>query len=612
MKSPVYLAAVVILVAAVGVIRAGEDYYEILGIGKDADNREIRKAFKKLALKYHPDKSKEENAQETFLKINKAYETLKDEEKRKRYDRFGEEDEESGGPGGGPGGGGGGGAKYQSWNYYHDDFGLYDDDPEIVTLSYNDFRRSVMDTYQMWFVNFYSPQCGHCHDLAPVWRRVARLLNGIVRIGAVNCQDEFVLCRQQNIHSYPSLKFYGGYDEGDGGAVWFQGPKEEEELINFIVKRLPDRIIRLRSANLDKVIKRENEENSDKPWVILFCVEDGLRCPDKQQRHLLSVMLEHLVNFGQIDCNANKKLCKEFFNDEENSEGAAYYFASGEDVTRKNGKKLEKSSEFRELAEEILAAVPPPTVVDDEKYSKIRLKLEDDIGRPWLIHFVFGKDGKTEEDKKLPGLLPTAEFGVFDCKKHGDICKELYIRKPAYCAFKKGGAFEFYYGSREDPIDVADFARSSFKASTLTTLEAADFPSLLKSRGLFVDFFAPWCPPCLNLLPEFRKAASNVGGGVIFGTVDCTTQVKLCNEYGIRSYPTTVFFNMSKPHYFNGEHSAKSLSDFVHETLRPSVVNLDYFAYHRLVGGKSEGEMWLIDFYAPCKSFHLTYFYLQR
>ena len=73
-----------------------------------------------------------------------------------RYDRFGEEDEE----GNGGGGGGGGGhhsqhGKYQSWQYFHDDFGLYDDDSEVVTLSYHDFRRSVDDAYSFWFINFY-------------------------------------------------------------------------------------------------------------------------------------------------------------------------------------------------------------------------------------------------------------------------------------------------------------------------------------------------------------------------------------------------------------------------------------------------------------------------
>ena len=70
---------------------AGEDFYKLLGVSKNADNREIRKAFKKLALKYHPDKNSEDDAHEKFLKINKAYETLKDEETRKKYDLFGED-----------------------------------------------------------------------------------------------------------------------------------------------------------------------------------------------------------------------------------------------------------------------------------------------------------------------------------------------------------------------------------------------------------------------------------------------------------------------------------------------------------------------------------------
>ena len=51
-----------------------EDFYQLLGIKKDANNRDIRKAFKKLALKYHPDKNSEEDAHEKFLKINRAYE----------------------------------------------------------------------------------------------------------------------------------------------------------------------------------------------------------------------------------------------------------------------------------------------------------------------------------------------------------------------------------------------------------------------------------------------------------------------------------------------------------------------------------------------------------
>ncbi len=66
-----------------------KDYYEILGISKNAAKEEIKKAYKKLAMKYHPDVSKEKNAAEKFKEISEAYAVLSDDEKRQQYDTFG-------------------------------------------------------------------------------------------------------------------------------------------------------------------------------------------------------------------------------------------------------------------------------------------------------------------------------------------------------------------------------------------------------------------------------------------------------------------------------------------------------------------------------------------
>ena len=65
------------------------DYYEILGIKRDADQAEVQRAYRKLARKYHPDVNKASNAEEKFKEINEAYEVLKDPEKRKMYDQLG-------------------------------------------------------------------------------------------------------------------------------------------------------------------------------------------------------------------------------------------------------------------------------------------------------------------------------------------------------------------------------------------------------------------------------------------------------------------------------------------------------------------------------------------
>ncbi|MDR1649574.1 MAG: DnaJ domain-containing protein [Synergistaceae bacterium] len=66
-----------------------KDYYEILGVGRTASQSEIRKAYRKLAKKYHPDVSKEKNADARYREINEAYEVLKDPDKRVKYDTLG-------------------------------------------------------------------------------------------------------------------------------------------------------------------------------------------------------------------------------------------------------------------------------------------------------------------------------------------------------------------------------------------------------------------------------------------------------------------------------------------------------------------------------------------
>ena len=75
------------------------DYYEILGVSRTATEAEVKKAYRSLAMKYHPDVNKDEDATEVFKEINEAYQVLCDQEKRATYDRFGRVDNMPGGGG---------------------------------------------------------------------------------------------------------------------------------------------------------------------------------------------------------------------------------------------------------------------------------------------------------------------------------------------------------------------------------------------------------------------------------------------------------------------------------------------------------------------------------
>lgn len=137
------LLALVSLILLSEVVYADtQDYYSLLGVSREASTREIRQAFKKLALTMHPDKNPvsssgtkgkqfphkiecnpnlttsfffkgDPSAHEKFVKVNRAYEVLKDEDLRKKYDKYGEkglDEQQQGG-------------RYESWNYYRYDFG---------------------------------------------------------------------------------------------------------------------------------------------------------------------------------------------------------------------------------------------------------------------------------------------------------------------------------------------------------------------------------------------------------------------------------------------------------------------------------------------------------
>jgi len=112
-----FKSIILLFIVSCSVVYAKKDYYKVLDVDRSASQKDIKKAFRNLALKYHPDKNPDEDTSRKFREIAEAYEVLRDEEKRRQYDQMGH------GAWGSSGGG------YKPGNFNFDDlFKDFDDD----------------------------------------------------------------------------------------------------------------------------------------------------------------------------------------------------------------------------------------------------------------------------------------------------------------------------------------------------------------------------------------------------------------------------------------------------------------------------------------------------
>ncbi|KAG7170078.1 DnaJ subfamily C member 10-like [Homarus americanus] len=534
----------VLLLSLLFTFAFAEDFYGLLGVTKNANQKEIRKAFKEKALKHHPDKNTDDpEAHEKFVRINRAYEVLKDEELRKKYDLHGEEglDESRSWQ------------QYHSWNYYHDNFGIYDDDPEVITLNKADFEQSVSGSPDIWFINFYHPMCSHCHTLAPVWREVARELEGV--------------------------------------RSRYSQEKTKEDLLNYMLQQVRSSAVSLTSTKLRNLLSKE--EYSTRPWLIIFFADNDEVDEFWVTQIKLSAILDGLVTVGFVECFRQKDLCTSL-----DMQTGIKFFASGK-IESGDGREV-SSLNAQEIAKEVLELLPEMQLLDEATYKVIRQNLEShEDSVSWLIQFSGDSDDDAFEIRKLPALLPSLNLGRIKCSQMKKQCDDLYIAKtPSFMLFKPGGGYELHHG-RLLAHDIAVFAREGASAPHFQILTPQEFPKVLSDGSTwFVDFYAPWCPPCMKLLPEFRKASKLMQTPINFGSIDCTLHHELCSKFNIHQYPTTILYNQSVPHEYMGYHTAAQIVEFVEDTLNPAVVVLDEAKFEKLISNKVKGEVWVVDYFA--------------
>ena len=78
-------------------------------------------------------------------------------------------------------------------------FAMYDNDKHVVKLTADNFKDLVINSDELWFVEFYAPWCGHCQKMEPAWKQVAKRLKGVVNVGAVDMTTDQSVGQPYNV-----------------------------------------------------------------------------------------------------------------------------------------------------------------------------------------------------------------------------------------------------------------------------------------------------------------------------------------------------------------------------------------------------------------------------
>jgi protein disulfide-isomerase A6 len=107
---------------------------------------------------------------------------------------------------------------------------LYSSNSPVVKLTKDNFKKLVLDSDQLWFVEFYAPWCGHCKQLAPAWEKAAKTLKGVVNVGAVDMTTDEAAGSQYGIQGFPTIKFFG-FDKSKPAD--YSGQRDDSSIVSY-------------------------------------------------------------------------------------------------------------------------------------------------------------------------------------------------------------------------------------------------------------------------------------------------------------------------------------------------------------------------------------------
>ncbi|EAR90091.1 protein disulfide isomerase family A protein (macronuclear) [Tetrahymena thermophila SB210] len=214
---------------------------------------------------------------------------------------------------------------------------LYDNNSKVIKLNKSRFQNEVINSKELWLVEFFAPWCGHCKSLAPEWEKAAKALEGIVKVGAVDMTTDQEVGSPYNIQGFPTIKFFG---DNKSKPQDYNSGRTANDLINYALNEAKSIAQRRLSggssssgnrqsggskgnANADNdgdvvVLTDDNFDanvvGSKEPWFIEFYAPWCGHCKNLQPEwnKLATEMKTEGVKVAKVDATVHPKVAQRF------------------------------------------------------------------------------------------------------------------------------------------------------------------------------------------------------------------------------------------------------------------------------------------------------------
>jgi len=480
---------------------------------------------------------------------------------------------------------------------------LYSATDDVIELTGDNFKSEVLESSDVWFVEFYAPWCGHCKSLAPEWKKAATYLKGYVKVGAVDVTENDALGGDYGIKGFPTIKIFS-VDKKN--PIDYKGGKKAKDIVGSGFKEIKDvirnrmglkkstkkkasssEVVKLTAANFQKEVLE-----SEDLWLVEFFAPWCGHCKNLAPHwKKAAAALKGKAKLGAVDATVHSDLAGQY---DVKGYPTIKVFPKGKGTSAQDYQGGRTTETIVKYAMQLLGEGPAPshdtddTDDIDENSSVIKLDSSNfaenvlDSDDHWMVEFFAPWCGHCKKlapewKKAATELEGKVKLGAVDCTQEANLCSEQYgvTGYPKILCFWKGSkdSPEDYSGARDssgiiahatnhvgqEPIEILqllneDILKSACEEKTICLV--AFLPHILDTgadgRNKYIEI--------LKSVSERHRSL-----GYLWSEAFAQQKLEASVRVGGAGYPAAAIISMRKNRFvpFAGQFSEESLKEFI-------------------------------------------------